>query len=482
MGPMLVAIAATPALFEHLGPTRWGIFTIALSLIGIFGIFDFGIGRALTRAVAEAAATGREAEVAGTVLCGMLALTLLGAAGGLIVMALVGGWTRHMLHIPPALQTEVLWSLYILASSAPLVILNSALWGVIAAYQRFRAANLVNVPIMTMYYLGPLVYLHFFNSLVGVMAVLVSCRLVMTIAYWNIAIQAMPELRRAKIHLAGMPDLLRMGGWMTVSNIIWPLLTYIDRFVIASVLSAAAAGYYATPSDLVARFSIVSISIMNTAYPAMSASHKADPDNAAALFRHSVLAINGLLFMPCLMVVALSHEILALWLGAGFALHAAHVLAWLGIGTFVMSQDSAVTGMMDGIGRADVNAKFSLCEIVIYIPLLVVMLYSFGIEGAAIAWSVRCVIDFVIRLCLISRFFPPLRTRLRGMIPFLVLSVVLLALPQFASSPAWRISLAALTVPLFLKAFWHVLQASERAHLTAIPRRYLPWLLPAISQ
>src|ERR1700761_2599382 len=48
-GPILIAMAATPSLIRELGFARWGVFTIALSLVGIFGIFDFGVGRALTR-------------------------------------------------------------------------------------------------------------------------------------------------------------------------------------------------------------------------------------------------------------------------------------------------------------------------------------------------------------------------------------------------------------------------------------------------
>ena len=61
-GPMVVAVIATPFLVADLGPTRWGLFALALSLIGIFGIFDFGIGRALTKLLAERIALG---ELAG---------------------------------------------------------------------------------------------------------------------------------------------------------------------------------------------------------------------------------------------------------------------------------------------------------------------------------------------------------------------------------------------------------------------------------
>ena len=74
IGPVAVALLVTPSLITRLGLARWGVLTIALSLIGTFGIFDFGLGRALTRAIAERIAEGREKESATLVLTGMLAL------------------------------------------------------------------------------------------------------------------------------------------------------------------------------------------------------------------------------------------------------------------------------------------------------------------------------------------------------------------------------------------------------------------------
>src|SRR5580698_4386962 len=59
-GPIMVAMLATPVLVSELGVARWGIFTIALSLVGIFGIFDFGLGRALIRSIAERIGAGEE--------------------------------------------------------------------------------------------------------------------------------------------------------------------------------------------------------------------------------------------------------------------------------------------------------------------------------------------------------------------------------------------------------------------------------------
>ena len=51
--PMLIALAAIPALIRTLGADRFGIVTLSWLLIGYCSLFDLGLGRALTRVVSE---------------------------------------------------------------------------------------------------------------------------------------------------------------------------------------------------------------------------------------------------------------------------------------------------------------------------------------------------------------------------------------------------------------------------------------------
>ncbi len=473
-GPLLIAVLATPHLVRDLGPSRWGVFTIALSLVGIFGVFDLGIGRALTRTIAELLTENRAVEAARLARSGIAALTVLGTIGGVVMAALAHIWVSAGLHIPEAMHREVLYSLYVLCLSAPLVILNSALWGVIAAYQEFRSANLVNVPIMAMYYIGPLLVLQVSNSLISVIAVLVLCRVAMTIAYWRICIQAMPELKAARASLAVLRPVLTMGGWMTASNLTWPVLMYVDRFIIASVLSAAATGYYSTPFDLVQRFTIFPMAVMSTAYPAMAGSYRTDPGNTQALFRRSLLSVMAVLFPACLLCVALSHWVLTLWLGAEFASHATVVLRWLSVGILLTSIDSVVSGLLDGIGKASVNAKFSFVQLVLYVPLLVVLVRVTGIKGAAIAWSVRCLLDLTVRLWLAQRLYHPLRPVAINVLPLLAGAAATL----FAAADIQQgiyLPLICASGSLFVGAMlWRCLSHEERARVTTTAGRFIP--------
>ena len=257
ISPIFVALLVTPRLIMLLGLSRWGVLTIALSLVGTFGIFDLGLGRALTRAVADRPKGKTDRDTADLIVTGLIVLTAVGAVGGLVCASFMDLWIKNSLKIPDSLHQEVLFSFWIFCCTAPLVMANAAAWGVLTGYHAFKLANLVNIPIAISYYLGPLLVLQFWNNLIGVMLVLACCRLCMTVVYLRLVYILVPELRDARLRISLLVPLIRIGGWMTISNIAYPILNYLDRFLIASVISAAATSYYTTPADVVTPFQYV---------------------------------------------------------------------------------------------------------------------------------------------------------------------------------------------------------------------------------
>jgi O-antigen/teichoic acid export membrane protein len=426
---MVIAMAVTPFLIHLLGVSRWGVLSTALALVGMFGVFDFGIGRALTRLLAELVGLGEDEQAASLVKTGVMVLACVGLVVGALAFGFIYVWAHHVIRVPEDIRHQVTVSLYVLCLAIPLVVVTGALWGVISAYQQFRVVNLINMPIMAFYYIGPLIAVYFTNNLVWVMASLVACRVVMVVSYAIISLRTMPSLVQAKLDFSKIIPLLRIGGWMTVSNITFPFLQYCDRLVLISVLSAAAAGYYSTPADLVGRFFIVVGAVMASAFPAIASCYRRDPENAVMLFRRSILMVVLWLVGPCLIATAYSHLILSLWIGASYAAHAAPVFEILCLGVMLGGADQVVAGFLDSIGRPAVNAKFSTLEIFIYIPLMALLLHIYGIAGGAMAWSARAGVDFALRLWLACRLFPALKTCVPDVLKVLACATVGLAFP-----------------------------------------------------
>ncbi|NVN11122.1 flippase [Nguyenibacter vanlangensis] len=472
VGPIGVALLVTPRLITHLGLARWGVMTIALTLVGTFGIFDFGLGRALTRAVAERVTEGRHQESADLTMTGILTLSVLGIIGGLVAALGVVAWVQHGLKIPDSLRPETTWAMWVLCATAPLVMANAAMWGVISAYQAFRAANLINIPISIGYYVAPLLILLVWNSLVGVMITLALCRVAMTIAYAWLCLRVMPQLRTARPAISLLRPLFRIGGWMTVSNLMFPILSYMDRFMIASVISSAATSYYTTPFDVVARLSLITNAVTGTAFPAMASLWRHDSAGTIQLYRTSVLTVAALLFPFCLVSTLFGREILAMWVGGDFPEHSTMIMKFLSIGVFFFGVDGVAAGFLDGIGRPDFNAVLSVIEFAVYAPLLLLLLHLFGVDGAAIAWAGRSLLDCVIRIRLGIRFYPPLADAVRHILPMSAVALVTLGAAIFQDGIVITGVSFVLSSILFYAILWtRGLSAAERASALSLLKR-----------
>ncbi len=464
--PLLIGIGATPLLLRAMGLDRWGIFTLAIALGGSFSIFDIGVSRALTRTIAHALAHGEDEAASDATLTGIVLLALLGVVFGVLVALGLHVYVSHALHLPADMRGEVTIALDVLCVAVPLVVVNTALWSVLTAYQRVGAYTVLNLPILALYYLGPLATLAVWRSLVPVMLVQLFTRVLTTVVLFILARRAMPSLATARISFAAIRPVLRLGGWMTVSNIAWPVLIYLDRFVIASVLSTAATAWYATPFDVIFRFTSVPQSVMAASFPAMTTAHRARPARAALLYRYTMLAVGGMVLPAALVAIALAEPLLRLWLGAPFALHAAPVLRLLGLGILFYSLDIVANGLLDGLGHPAFNARLALLEIVILVPLLLVLLPLFGVAGAAASWVLRVAFSFLLRLWLLTRVFAEAEGELRRLAPVFVAS--LLAVVAALAGPA---AAAAGLVVAATVAWLSALDGAERAALMARLRR-----------
>ncbi len=476
--PLLVALGLTPVLLHQMGIERWGLFTLALALVGVFGVFDLGVGAALTRALSARIGAGERegaAELAGAAITALVGFSLILAAAGFALVPLL---VERGLNTPPELQEEAVNAFRLLTLAAPLVVVNAALWGALAAHLRFREANLATIPVSLMYYIGPALVLTVWQSLTGVVLALLACRLANTLSYAWLLRRDLPGLRPAWPRWELVGPLVRMGGWMSISGVLTQALLYADRFLIGAVLTLSAVAYYATPLDLVMRMWILPVAVAQALLPALASSYTVDPRATAALLRRGALLVMAGVLPACLVLVAAADLVLRLWLGAEFAEGGAGVLRLLSIGIFFSCASFAPGAMLDAIGRPDVNAKWQLLQAALYLPIAAGLLLLAGIEGAALAWALRAALDCAGRLWLCARLYPAAAETARGLgLPFAAAGVALVAL-LLVSGLAAQAAAAAAGMALFLLASARALTVQERAEARILLRR--PWALGAL--
>jgi O-antigen/teichoic acid export membrane protein len=410
--PMLVAIVAVPTLIRDLGTARFGVLSIAWMVVGYFSFFDFGLGRALTQAVA-AKVGGPDAHKIPVVVWTALALMLgLGVIGCVFTAALTPWLVSSALNVPASLQDETRVSFYILALSIPVVVLTTGVRGLLEAYQRFDLVNIVRVPLGVLTYLAPLMVLPLGHTLPIVVLVLVIVRVASCAAYIAMCAKLFPHLRRrTPLQRELVRELLRFGGWMTVSNITAPVLLYLGRLLVAGMVSVEAVAYFSTPYDVVTNLLTIPAILVTVLFPVFTQSSQQDPVAAAAVYRRAML-YNFLALAPmCLATFVMAHAALSWWINPDFAAHAYRVAQLMAIGVLINSFGHISQALIQAYGRPDLTAKLHIAELLAYVPYLWWLTRMHGIEGAATGWVIRVAISttalwWIARRCIHTSLTP----------------------------------------------------------------------------
>lgn len=428
--PMVVAVFCIPILIRALGKDRFGVLTLAWALIGYASLFDLGLGRALTQLVARKLGAGQKREIPSLAGTSLLLLLLLGFVGTAAVFLISPWLAGHGLNVPAELQRETLQSFRLLGLSIPFVITTAGLRGLLEAHQRFGLISALRIPLGVFTFAGPLLVLPFSKSVVPVVATLVAGRITAWAAHLLVCLGVIPELGQSIAwERSAVGPLLRIGGWMTVTNVVGPLLATLDRFVIGALVSMTAVAYYATPYEIVTKFLLLPATLMGVMFPAFSTGFVQDRGRTALLYSRSVKSLFLMLFPAMLCTVALAQDGLKLWLGADFAQNSFRVLQCLAVGVFVTSLAYVPFTLLQGAGRPDLTATLHLIELPVYVGLLWWLIGARGIEGAAIAWSVRGAVDALFMFVLARRFLPgnrPIRLR-TALLPIVALLILVLA-------------------------------------------------------
>lgn len=473
--PLAVALVAIPVLVAALDRHRLGVLTLAWAAIGYFGMLDLGLGRALTQAVAVRVGERREGEIPAVVWTTLALMAALGVAGTLALALASPLLVHRVLDVPDAIAGDTTRSLRILALALPFVVTTAGLRGLLEAQQRFGLVNALRVPLALLTYVGPLAVLPFSRELAPIVWVLAGGRAVAWLAHLLACLHACPSLRGSfAIVPREIRPLLRLGGWMTVSNVVSPLMVYLDRFVIGAVLTVGAVAYYVTPYEVVTKLWIIPAALLGVLFPAFATSAAADRERAAQLLDRGARVLLLGMLPPIALVVAAAPEALALWIGADFAREGTRVLQWLAIGVFVNSVGQVPFTALQGVGRPDVTAKLHLAELPVYLAAMWWLARTQGIAGVALAWTLRVALDTALLFVFARRLLPGSRG-VRPLATAMLLAVLALMGCMLVPTRAGRGVALVVVLALTALAGWRwLLDRDERAALGHLAQRQLP--------
>lgn len=462
--PLLVALIAIPMLIKGLGAERFGVLTLVWVLISYIGLFDLGLSRALIKLIAEKLGAGREDEIPPLIWTGLSVMCCIGIAVGGITAVWMPWLVKGLLNIPLDLQKETLDAFYLIAGFVPVIVLSIALRGIMDAHQRFDLTNTIRIPLGIFTFLAPVLILPFTVSLFHIVAIILTGRMLACIVQVVFCLHIVPSLGKGIVFDSKMAGaLVKFGGWMTITNIISPVMIYIDRFFISGIISVAAVAYYATPGEVVTKLTLVSGAMMAVFFPAFSLVFVQDKNSAARLFAKGVKYVFIIIFPLSLLIIILSYEGLNLWLGQEFAEKSTVVMQVLSLGVFFLCLGQVPYALIQGAGRPDITAMIHLIEIPFYLAVLFLLTNEFGIKGASIAWTGRLAVDSAIMFYMAMKMLGKKNKQTKRIFVVIVLTAAAYILALIMSGLFQKSLFIGLFLPLYLSFVWfYIMSLKER--------------------
>lgn len=392
--PIAFAIPAMGVIARQLGVEGFGLFTLAYAVVGYASIFDAGLSRAVIRYIAikgdDPVAVG---QALGSATCFVFVLSIIASS----ILFFSAENLTEFLSVSKEYQSDSVRGFKWLSLVVAPFLLSLIWFSYLEGKGDFFKLNLLKGGAGIAVSLFPVAFVVYESTFEFAIIGLLVGRLFTAIVSYLYGLGA-HRSAILKLDWSTLKSLLEFSGWLTVSNILSPVMVYFDRFFISSVVGAQAVAFYTVPAEAIARLLLVPMAVARVLFPRLSAKH--NDAESQAVIAYKVLSLFNI--AAAILIYVFAEEILHAWVGASYTGDAVIVLRVLVVGFVFNSMAQIPYTRIQAAGHSKLTAVIHLSEVVPYLILLYFLTQNFSLVGAAAAWSIRVSIDYLI-LELLSR-------------------------------------------------------------------------------
>lgn len=391
--PTLIAIPSLGVISRCLGIEAFGIFMLIFAFVGYSSIFDAGLTRAVIREVSIHKNNEQEqlkilsTSTAVVFILGIFAAVLLNVFSLQLI---------HFLKVSEIYFQDIKFIFYLLAVIIPIYLVNQIWLAYLEGEEQFAILNIQRTVTSSILAGLPAILVYFYGSLISAVYGIVISRMFSLVVTYAFSSHILKKVRPV-ICFDTLKRMIKYGSWLTVSNIISPVMTYFDRFIISNVLGADNVAFYSAPAEGISRLSNVPFALSRALFPKISSiSNKLEKKS---LEDKSYFIISVVCLPIVIIAIIFSHLIMSTWMGESYADKSSVILQILLIGFYFNSLAQIPYSVLQASGFSRATALIHCTEVIPYLLILYVLTSDYGLTGTAIAWSLRMVVDFLILYC-----------------------------------------------------------------------------------
>ena len=391
---MGILFLTTPYIIRHLGTNDFGLWSLVMSVMGLAGLLDAGLGTGAVKYVAECRGSGdinRRNRMVSTVFAAYLVL----AGVGVLVLTILSLKFNAIFHIPVDQQAKAIGLLWILGMRMVVLALPLSLFqGILFGEQRSYVINVIQVAALTAY---AFLLWKLLGQGMGIVT-LAWLNLVTMLgeygAYTVFAYRLMPGLRvsLALMDRGLLREVIEFSGAQLLVNVAVLVRARTDPLIIKCFLPMTAVAAYAVALRLSECLMLLIKQVINLMSPLVAEFKTAGDHAKLKLILLSgtkfVFAISG---MVSLAVCLFAGDITRFWIGANFA-NVAPVLIVLTLAMWLVVPQLVAANILVMTGHHRFSARAQVVGMLINLGLSIFLTSRIGLIGAALGTLVATVI------------------------------------------------------------------------------------------
>ena len=426
--PVAVSLLTAPFVIRFLGSERYGVLVLVGLIPSYFAFADLGMGFASTKFASEAYSEGdskREAETVWTAA----SIAVMSSSLVAVPILLFSGLIVSALNVPDHLHSTASIALKISTITYLLAVLSSVLNTPQLSRLRMDLNTAVNIIPKIVFMIAIPVLLYFGSGIIAAVTALLCAAAATTLGHILVSGRLQPMLFRVRWNPALAGPLFKFAGGWLFAAIAAVLLMNTEKLMLTRLVSVQTLAHYSVAFTFASVAALFSGSMLQSLLPAFSQLLVPEKkDQYEHLFTRT-MRLNIAWVLPALMIlIIMARPFFTLWAGEEFGRESTGPFYILIVGLFFNMLAFIPNSTILAAGRTSALAKLYWIELALYIPLMLGLIYFFGILGAAAAWSARVTFDMFL-IMFLARRNQAVTFAFLSRVPVLLIGVASLAIP-----------------------------------------------------
>ncbi len=394
---LIIQFLSVPYIVNKLGEDAYGIWSLVWVLLSYLGFLSLGLGVASVKYISEYFGKGNFEECNKIFWTSLLTTGLQGLFAAIIFIGFAPLIVKKFFNIRADLISDSIIVVKICGIALLIDFLLGTVQSVPSALQRLDIVNKVGLAINSIQIIGIVFTLMVGGKLLSIVIFSLFIQMFGVLIYYIISQKLLIKRKYIQWDKETFWLLLKFGGFVSISAIISPILTNVEKLLISNLLSVGFLTYYIVPHNLLTRFYLISASLTTALFPAMSEmSGQEDKSYLFSTVIQGIKVLSATIGWASTLLFVFAKDFLIVWMGDAFAQQATPVLQILSIAFWINIIAHIPFIFLRAYGKPEIPAIYHLIESIFYIPIAYFLIKSMGISGAAVAWGIRVLIDTIL--------------------------------------------------------------------------------------